>query len=802
MRPLARVFAALLLALGLLAAPAFAQTSPAETARSAPDYQRWQQVAQRAEGAVDAGRASDAALEAVRAELARFRQQFVSARDANADRIRTIQSQIDALGAAPAEGATEAPDIAARRAELSRQLADLRAPGLAAEEAFNQANGLIGEIDQILAQRRASALLTQGPSPMNPVNWGEAARQLAAAAGSLRAETQRNWGNAARQEQLRDALPVALAMSVIGLVLIVRGRRWSMWIGDLLRRMGGRGTGVWSFVVSLGRVALPVLGLIFLTEALLLTGLVGLRGTLLLENLPQWGLTLLSLRWLCERLFSRRDEDALIQVPAERRSELRFYGTLLAVVFVARDALAVFLEIENASEMTAAVAGFPLLVIAALVLFRLGQILSRAPLAGAEGEAHAVSGGFGRILRLAGQASILVALVSPVVGALGYMNLAGAAIYPVIMTLALFGLVVVLQRFFADLYGWLSGQGDSAREALVPVLIGFLLVLAAVPVLALIWGARPAELIELWAVFNQGFSLGATRISPTNFLTFAIIFAVGYTITRLFQGALKTSLLPKTRLDAGGQNAIVSGTGYLGVFLAAIIAITAAGIDLSGLAIVAGALSVGIGFGLQNIVSNFVSGIILLVERPIAEGDWIEVNGNTGYVRNISVRSTRIETFDRSDVIVPNADLVSGTVTNFTRGNTVGRVIVPVGVAYGTDTRKVEAILREVAENHPMVLAMPAPNIIFQGFGADSLNFEIRAILRDVNWSLSVRSDMNHEIARRFTEEGIEIPFAQRDIWIRNPEALRRPDRHPPETGADDGNEHEGEGRMGEEGHA
>ena len=231
---------------------------------------------------------------------------------------------------------------------------------------------------------------------------------------------------------------------------------------------------------------------------------------------------------------------------------------------------------------------------------------------------------------------------------------------------------------------------------------------------------------------------------------------------------------PRTLLNAGIQNSIRAMLGYIGFILAMLIAISTLGVDLSKLAILAGALSVGIGFGLQNVVNNFVSGLILLAERPIKVGDWVVVGDRQGYVKKINVRATEIMTFDRASVFIPNSNLIANPVLNWTHADKTGRVIIPVGVAYGSDTNKVRDILFAIAKDHPKVMVNPAPSVIFKGFGNSALDFELRAFLKEVDQIMSVTSDLCFAINDTFRLQNIDIPFPQQDVHWKDMDRLEK----------------------------
>jgi small-conductance mechanosensitive channel len=179
-------------------------------------------------------------------------------------------------------------------------------------------------------------------------------------------------------------------------------------------------------------------------------------------------------------------------------------------------------------------------------------------------------------------------------------------------------------------------------------------------------------------------------------------------------------------------------------------------------------VGIGVGFGLQNIVNNFVSGLMLLFERPFKVGDMVVIDNETGTVRKIGLRSTVIETFDRSELIVPNSQFISGKVTNWTRSSHIARIRIPVGVAYGSDVDLVLRVLKEAAETDPRVLSSPPPNPLFLRFGDSALDFELHTWIAEVNDLLSVTSHLCQEIASRFQQAGIEIPFPQRDLHLRS----------------------------------
>ncbi|MGR3671279.1 DUF3772 domain-containing protein [Sagittula sp.] len=773
-RALSRVLIAGLLCLAMIAGEVSAQDV------AQPDYTEWDLRARADEVKLDLGTAAVSELETMRARIADWRSQFLAAQSTNEARIATVRAQIDSLGPAPEDGASEPDDIAARREALNDQLAELRAPVLQAEEAYTRADGIIAQIDGIIRDRQAREVLALGPSPLNPANWAKAATDLLDSWQGAWQEIKDNVTSPSYQAEARRNLPLVLLLMVVGVMLIARGKRWALMGVEQVRGKARRGTGVFRFLISLGQILLPYLGIYAIVEAIEATGFSGTRWEFLLGELQYWAALMLGTRWLADQTFHEDSDRATIPLKDNPRWEARRLANALAFVYVFAEMVVALGDLDSYSAESAAVVKFPVLVIASLALFRLGRIISldgNAEMAENEDRTAFRL----RFQRLLGRMAMVVAVVGTFMAAIGYFRFGEVMVYPYIATLALVFIVLLLQRFIFDLSELINGTPQSDGDGLIPVLAGFLLSAAALPFLALIWGARSADLSEIWTRFREGFVFGETRISPTDFLMVIIVFVAGFMLTRLLQGALKSSVLPKTKIDKGGQTAITSGVGYIGIFLAGVVAITAGGLDLSSLAIVAGALSVGIGFGLQTIVSNFVSGIILLVERPISEGDWIEVNGTHGIVKDISVRSTRIETFDKFDLIVPNADLISGTVSNYTRGNSLGRLIVSVGVAYGTDTRKVEKILLDIARRHDMVLMNPEPFINFAGFGADSLDFEIRVILRDVGQVLVVGTDMRHQIMEAFKEAGIEVPFAQRDIWLRNPEVLTGVGRQKPE---------------------
>jgi potassium efflux system protein len=391
---------------------------------------------------------------------------------------------------------------------------------------------------------------------------------------------------------------------------------------------------------------------------------------------------------------------------------------------------------------------------------------------------------------------IVAVLASLVAEWMGYGNLAYSSRRIIMVSFVTFMVFIGIAKVFRDLfnaiddgsYPWCrrlhKTLGVESGEK-VPGLI-WLRLLSTL----LIWGSFAILFINAWdysgGVIEQvriyivnGFEIGDSRIVPSRILWALLIFGTIIILSGWIRSRLENNWLKMTTMGQGARDALVTIMGYILFIIAIMAGLSTAGFDFGNIAIIAGALSVGIGFGLQNIVNNFVSGLVLLFERPIRKGDWIEVGGTEGVVKDIQIRSTVIQTFDRSDVIVPNSELISGQVTNWVLSNKTGRAIIPVGVAYGTDTEKVRDILMAIAEDNEDISksgSVPKPVVLFRAFGDSSLNFELRAFLHNVDNRLRIISDINFAIDKAFREEGIEIPFPQRDLHVKSLPVESRPD--------------------------
>jgi small-conductance mechanosensitive channel len=271
-----------------------------------------------------------------------------------------------------------------------------------------------------------------------------------------------------------------------------------------------------------------------------------------------------------------------------------------------------------------------------------------------------------------------------------------------------------------------------------------------------------------WSLLRRRIGFGRIHFTPGDAIGVILVLLVGYALANALTFLLRNLVLPRLRLQRGVPYALSTVTYYLLLLLVAVAALSAAGIELNKFTVLTGAIGVGLGFGLQNIVNNFVSGLILLFERPIHVGDTVEVGGLVGVVRRIGARSSTVVTFQGAEVIVPNSNLLSNQVINWTLSSQWRRVDVPIRIAYGNDPERVIKLLVGVAESHPGVLLERPPAAFFMGFGDSALNFELRFWSAWQDTWFQLQSDVTVAVAKALREAGIEIPFPQRDLRIRS----------------------------------
>lgn len=466
----------------------------------------------------------------------------------------------------------------------------------------------------------------------------------------------------------------------------------------------------------------------------------------------------------------------LVELSDEAVAKVKNQPTIIAYVFVAGRILSVFNSTVGASlSASIATAGLFAALNAATFALAIRRLRAVQALEAAEASEAAPDERPNHpllfLVRLAALAAIVVVLISV---AIGYVPLGLFLANQVIWISAVlwlgYLLLVVVDDFFTTALSSESrfgrsvadgvGVRTSTLEQLGVLLSGItrLFIMAAGALLiAAPWGVGSTDLFGWLRMPVTGFQLGGITISVTGILSAVALVVVGFALTHAAQRWLDRDLLPKTRMDEGLKASINTGVGYLGSIIVIVLALAYLGFSLDRLAIVAGALSVGIGFGLQAVISNFVSGVILLAERPIKIGDWVVVGSDQGNVRRISVRSTEIELFDRSTLIVPNSDFITKSVKNVTHGAPNGRVAIELVVSSAVEPETVKRIAIQTAKSHSSVLAFPEPQLLFTSLGKADNNFMLYCNVPSPRQAASVKSDLNFALVKAFAAAEVAI---------------------------------------------
>lgn len=726
---------------------------------------------------------SSDSLKVLRAEIDSLQRKITSISAEIRDSLGGLAEKLDALGPAPpADAPPEPASVTEERTRLEEQRARLEGVHKAAELLSQRANEKSLEIAQDRRRRFVNDVFSRTALPVAPDVIVPASSYLAEAVATTGAEAW-NWltqGDAVRD--LKSAgVPFALVL-VLCVVMLWPLRRY-------LSRKFGRDPGIVEpdvadkfragLALALIRSVLPTLAVVAVYLVLryqeLLTGELAALAEALLLSLVLFIVITAFVRGM---LATRHPAWRVAQLDdVGARSLKRIIAVTAAVVAfdyfmrVAIDLFPTYLELVIVYNfvMTTVISGVLIFVLINRRLWKQRDLSRGGPL-------------WVR-LRFVG-AGLLFAI--PILSLVGYVSLGRFLSTQIVQSGGLIVFLLFLSWQARELCEYLTSSGsvagaylrrnldlsDKGAEILAywsRVAINTILLCLGGLGIAWLWGADQSDLLYWGHRLAFGVQIGQFNIGLIDILTAIIVFAVVVVVTRLFQRLLERRVLPRTRLDIGVRQSIKAGIGYLGFILAILAGISTVGLDLSNIAIVAGALSVGIGFGLQNIVNNFVSGLILLIERPIKAGDWVVVGATQGYVKKINVRATEITTFDRASVFIPNSTLISEQVTNWTHADKIGRVIIPIGVAYGSNTEKVRDVLMTCARNYPDVLSSPPPYVLFRGFGDSSLNFELRAYIGNVEEVLTISSDLCFAIDEAFREHGIEIPFPQRDLHIKGP---------------------------------